>query len=129
MNTDYSKGFFGATFQYLRETGLPYAEVWLLEDAQDGLPPETFARAMVHAYERALAIQRGMLVIDDGLNRGAFHLYADSTCVWFVPQSQGKGPECPDATYGSTDCAARMAYVLTFMTLPIPMDDWLREYS
>jgi hypothetical protein len=129
MKTAYFTGFFARTFKYLQETGLPIAEVLLLEEMKEELTPETFARAMAHAYERALAIQKGMKVLEEKLDKGASHLRTDSTCVWVIPRSHEEGHECAYATYGSTHEEAKMAYVLTHMALPIPMDDWLREYS
>lgn len=128
MKTAFFTGFFAHTFRYLHETGLPQAEVLLLEKMKDGLSHESFAMAMAHAYERALAIQKGMRVIGEGLGRGAFHLHTDGICVWFVPQHDSFGHDHIYATYGSTDWDARMAYVLAHMPLPIPMDAWLREY-
>lgn len=127
-NAAFFTGFFARSFKYLHATGLPLAEVLLLEEMKDGLSPEAFAMAMAHAYERAMAIQKGMSVLDEGLDKGAFHLHTDSTCVWFVPQSQAKGPGCMYATYGVSPWHAKMAYVLAHMTLPIPMDAWLRDY-
>jgi len=127
-NAEYFTGFFARSFKYLQATGLPIAEVLLLEGGKDGLSPETFALAMAHAYERALAIQKGMSALDEGLNRGAFHLRTDCDRAWFIPQSRKKGPICMYATYGSTHREACMAYVLTHMSLPIPMDAWMREY-
>ena len=127
-STAFATSFFRRTFQRLQASGLPQAEVLLLEDVASKASPETFAMAVAHAYERALAIQEGMMVIEEGLDKGAFHLSTDSTCIWFIPQSQEEGPGCMYATYGSTHREAKMAYVLLHMTLPIPMDDWLREY-
>ena len=49
-------GFFARTFKHLQATGLPLAEVLLLDEEASKLSPETFALAMAHAYERALAI-------------------------------------------------------------------------
>ena len=136
-NAAYFTGFFARTFKHLQATGLPLAEVLLLEEEASRLSSETFALAMAHAYDRALAIQKGMRVLDEGmmaleegLDKGAFHLHTDDgTCFWFVPQSQAKGLECAYATYGSIHREAKMAYVLTHMSLPIPMGAWLREYS
>lgn len=127
-NAAYFTGFFRRTFKHLQAVGLPLAEVLLLDEEASKLSPETFALAMAHAYERALAIQKGMMVIDEGLDNGAFHLHTDSTCVWFVPQSRKEGPICTCATYGVSNWHAKMAYVLTHMPLPIPMDAWLRDY-
>ena len=129
MKTAYFTGFFARSFKYLQATGLPLAEVLLLEKVQDVLSPETFALAMAHAYDRALAIQKGMRVIEEGLDKGAFHLRTGSTCVWFIPLSRSEGYECECATYGSTHREAKMEYVLTHMSLPIPMDAWMRGYS
>ena len=129
MKTAFFTGFFARTYRYLHETGLPLVEVLLLEEIKNGLSPESFAMAMAHAYGRALAIQKGMMVLDVGLDKGAFHLHTDSTCVWFVPQHASLGHDHRCATYGSTDWEARRTYVLAHMPLPIPMDDWLREYS
>ena len=128
MKTAYFTGFFARSFKYLQATGLPLAEVLLLEKVQDVLSPETFALAMAHAYERALAIQKGMLVINEGLDKGAFHLRTDIIGIWFVPQPE-ENAECMYATYGSTPREAEMVYVLKRMSLPIPMDAWLRECS
>ena len=129
MKTAYFTGFFASSFKYLQETGLPIAEVLLLEEVKEGLSPETFAMAMAHAYERALAIQKGMAVVEEGLDRGAFHLHTDDgTCFWFVPQSQARGLDCVYATYGASPLEAKITYVLTHMPLPIPMDAWMREY-
>jgi hypothetical protein len=127
-NAAYFTGFFRRTFKRLQVTGLPLAEVLLLDEEARKLSPETLALAMAHACERALAIQKGLMVIDEGLDRGAFHLHTDSNGVWFMPQSRKKGPVCIYATYGVSHWHAKMAYVLAHMTLPIPMDDWLREY-
>lgn len=125
----YLKDFFVRSFEnLLHVTGLPLAEVKLLEEEWEELSPEIFALAMAHAYERALAIQKGMKVLGVGLDKGAFHLHTDSTCVWFVPQHASLGHDHRCATYGSTDWEARMTYVLTHMPLPIPMDAWMREY-
>lgn len=121
-------GFFRRTFKRLQAAGLPLAEVLLLEEEASKLPSETFALAMAHAYERALAIQEGMMVLEEGLDKGAFHLRTDSNGVWFMPQSRKEGPICIYATYGSTHREAKMAYVLSHMPLPVPMGDWLREY-
>ena len=129
MKTAFFTGFFARTYRYLHETGLPRSEVLLLEEIKNGMFSETFALAMAHAYERALAIQKGMSVLDEGLDKGAFHFRTDITCVWFIPQTQKEGPGCAYATYGGTHREAQMAYVLAHMPLPIPMDDWLREYS
>lgn len=127
-NAAFFVGFFRRTFKYLQATGLPLAEVLLLEEEASRLSSETFALAMAHAYDRALAIQKGMRVIEEGLDKGAFHLRTDSTCVWFIPQSQAKGLGCVYTTYGISPWHAKMAYVLKHMSLPIPMDAWLREY-
>ena len=124
----YFTGFFRRTFKHLQVTGLPLAEVLLLEEEASKLSPETFALAMAHAYERAVAIQKGMMVIDEGLDKGAFHFRTDSNGVWFMPQSRKEGPICMCATYGVSNWHAKMEYVLTHMPLPIPMDDWLRDY-
>ena len=129
MKTAFFTGFFGRTFKHLQAVGLPLYEVLLLEEEASKLSPETFALAMAHAYERALAIQKGMAVVEEGLDKGAFHLHTDDgTCFWFVPQSQARGLDCMYATYGVSNWHAKMTYVLTHMPLPIPMDDWLREY-
>lgn len=128
MSTDYSKGFFKATFQYLRETGLPDTEIKLLEDVQGKMVPEIFALALAHAYKRALAIQRGMRLVEEGLRKGGTHLHIDSTCVWFVPQHPILGHDHIRSTYGSTDQEAKMKYVLAHMSLPVPMSSWMREY-
>ncbi len=127
-NAAYFTGFFRRTFKYLQVTGLPLAEVLLLEEEASKSSPETFALAVAHAYERALAIQKGMMVIDEGLDNGAFHFRTDSNGVWFIPQSQARGLDCMYATYGVSNWHAKMAYVLTHMPLPIPMDAWLRDY-
>ena len=124
----YFTGFFARTFKHLQVTGLPLYEVLLLEEEASRLSPETLALAMSHAYEWVLAIQKGMAVVEEGLDKGAFHLHTDSTCVWFVPQSQARGLDCMYATCGASHREAKMAYVLIYMPLPIPMDDWLREY-
>ena len=121
--------FFRRTFKYLQAAGLPLAEVLLLDEEASKLSPETFALAMAHAYERALAIQEGMMALEEGLDKGAFHLRTDSNGVWFMPQSRKEGPICMYATYGSTHREAKMTYVLSHMTLPIPMDAWVRDYS
>jgi hypothetical protein len=121
-------GFFRRTFKRLQVTGLPLAEVLLLDEEACKLSPETLALAMAHACERALAIQKGLMVIDEGLDKGAFHLRTDSNGVWFMPQSRKAGPVCIYTTYGVSPWHAKMAYVLAHMPLPIPMDDWLREY-
>lgn len=129
MKTAYFTGFFARTFKHLQATGLPLAEVLLLDEEASKLSSESFAMAMAHAYERALAIQEGMMVLEEGLDKGAFHLHTDSTCVWFVPQSQARGLDCMYATYGASHWEAKMAYVLVHMTLPIPIDAWMREHS
>ena len=128
-NAAFFTGFFRRPFKHLQVTGLPLAEVLLLEEEASKSSPETFALAVAHAYERALAIQKGMMVIDEGLDKGAFHFRTDSNGVWFMPQSRKEGPICMYATYGVSNWHAKMAYVLSHMALPIPMDDWLREYS
>ncbi len=129
MKTAFFTGFFGRTFKHLQATGLPLAEVLLLEEGASKLSPETFALAMAHAYERALAIQEGMMAIEEGLDKGAFHLRTDSNGVWFMPQTQKEGPICMYATCGASHREAKMTYVLVHMTLPIPMDAWMREHS
>ena len=129
-NAAYFTGFFARTFKHLQATGLPLAEVLLLDEEASKLSPETFALAMAHAYERALAIQKGMAVVEEGLDRGAFHLHTDDgTCFWFVPQAQARGLDCMYATYGASHWEAKITYILTHMPLPIPMDAWMREYS
>ena len=128
ISAAYFTGFFARTFKYLQATGLPLAEVLLLEEMKEGLSPESFAMALAHAYERALAIQEGMMALEEGLDKGAFHLRTNITCVWFIPQTQKEGPGCMYATYGASHWEAKMAYVLAHMTLPIPMDAWVRTY-
>ena len=129
MKTAFFTGFFGRTFKHLQAVGLPLYEVLLLEEEASKLSPETFALAMAHAYERALAIQKGMAVVDEGLDKGAFHLHTDSTCVWFVPQHASFGHDHIYASCGASHWEAKMAYVLIYMSLPIPMDAWMREHS
>ena len=126
-NAAYFTGFFARTFKHLQATGLPLAEVLLLEEEASRLSSETFALAMAHAYDRALAIQKGMMALEEGLDKGAFHLRTDIIGIWFVPQPE-ENAECMYATYGSTPREAEMVYVLRRMSLPIPMDAWLREY-
>jgi hypothetical protein len=85
---------------------------------------------MAHAYERALAIQKGMRSWTRGWTRVlfTFALIARVFGSFRIARKAGMSMPLTYATYGSTHEEAKMAYVLTHMALPIPMDDWLREY-